>query len=56
MIDESDHAPTRGAQDVYGTLRDHLDAQRMKLARLVDTDVPSFGHLVQSLAIPPIVP
>jgi len=55
MIDESDHAPTRGAGEVYTLLADQLDEQRTQLQHLLDEQIPSFGDLVQSLAIPPIV-
>jgi septation ring formation regulator EzrA len=55
MIDESDHPPTKGAGEVYTMLRDQLDEQRKQLQQLLDEHIPSFGDLVQSLAIPPIV-
>ncbi|MGI8854974.1 MAG: WD40/YVTN/BNR-like repeat-containing protein [Thermomicrobiales bacterium] len=55
MIDESDHAPTKGAGEVYDLLKDQIDEQRKKLQQLLDEHIPSFGDLVQSLAIPPIV-
>lgn len=55
MIDESDHAPTRGAGEVYTMLSDQLDEQRKHLQHLLNEHIPSFGDLVQSLAIPPIV-
>ncbi|MDQ6832253.1 MAG: glycosyl hydrolase, partial [Chloroflexota bacterium] len=55
MIDESDHAPTKGAGEVYAMLNDQLDEQRKQLQQLLDEHIPSFGDLVQSLAIPPIV-
>jgi hypothetical protein len=54
MIDESDHAPTRGAGEVYDMLSDQVAAQRKQLQQLMDEHVPGFGDLVQSLAIPPI--
>ena len=55
MIDESDHAPTKGAGEVYEMLGEQLDEQQKKLQQLLDEHIPSFGDLVQSLAIPPIV-
>jgi hypothetical protein len=55
MIDESDHVPTKGAGEVYTMLHDQLDEQRKELQQLLDEHIPSFGDLVQSLAIPPIV-
>ena len=36
-------------------LEEQLDEQRKKLQQLLDENIPSFGDLVQSLAIPPIV-
>lgn len=55
MIDESDHIPTRGAGEVYTMLEGHVEAEQKKFQQLLDETVPSFGDLVQSLAIPPIV-
>jgi hypothetical protein len=54
MIDESDHAPTQGANEVYDMLSDQVAEQRQRLQQLMDEHVPGFGDLVQSLAIPPI--
>jgi hypothetical protein len=55
MIDESDHAPTQGANEVYDMLSDQVAEQRRLLQELMDEHIPGFGDLVQSLAIPPIV-
>ena len=55
MIDESDHAPTQGAGEVFTMLDGQLDTQQKQLQALLDEQVPGFGDLVQSLAIPPIV-
>jgi photosystem II stability/assembly factor-like uncharacterized protein len=55
MIDESDHSPTQGAHEVYALLREQLDEQRQRLARLLDERLPAFSELLQSLGVPPIV-
>src|SRR5205823_14686369 len=54
MIDESDHAPTGGAQEFYAELKTQLDAQRRKLKRVVDGPVKAFSELIQKAAVPPI--
>jgi len=54
MIDESDHAPTTGAQEFYAELKTQLDAQRRKLKRLVDGPVKAFGELIQKEGVPAI--
>jgi photosystem II stability/assembly factor-like uncharacterized protein len=54
MIDESDHAPTRGAHEVYEMLRGQLDEQRRRWAELLDGPVKSFGDLVRSEGVPAI--
>jgi hypothetical protein len=56
MIDESDDAPTRGAHDLYAQLRGQLEAQRRTLDEVLEGSARSFGDLVKSLDIPPIVP
>jgi (p)ppGpp synthase/HD superfamily hydrolase len=54
MIDESDHAPTAGAQEFYAELKTQLDAQRRKLKRLIDGQVKAFSDLIQKEGVPPI--
>ena len=54
MIDESDHAPTAGAQAFYAELKTQLDAQRDNLQKLVDGPVKTFSALVQKEGVPPI--
>jgi hypothetical protein len=36
-------------------LGEQIDEQKKQLQQLLDEHIPSFGDLVQSLAIPPIV-
>ncbi len=54
MIDESDHAPTRGAQEVYEMLRSQLEAQLARLKKLVDGPVKSFNELILAEGLPPV--
>jgi photosystem II stability/assembly factor-like uncharacterized protein len=56
MIDESDHAPTQGARDVYGVLSAELEQHRQRLASILDQRLPEFTELLRSLEIPPIAP
>jgi len=54
MIDESDHAPTAGAQEFNAELKTQLEAQRRKLKRLIDGQVKAFSDLIQKEGVPPI--
>jgi hypothetical protein len=54
MIDESDHAPTRGAIELYAELRRQLEERRRKLAEVLDEPVRGFNELVGSLGVPPV--
>jgi photosystem II stability/assembly factor-like uncharacterized protein len=54
MVDESDHAPTRGAQELYAELRRQLEERRRKLAELMDEPVRGFNELVASVGIPAV--
>jgi hypothetical protein len=54
MIDESDHAPTQGARDVYAVLSAELEQHRQRLASILDQRLPEFTELLRSLEIPPI--
>jgi hypothetical protein len=56
MIDESDDAPTAGAREVYEMLRGQLEEQRAALQRLLDGPLAEFTALLQSEAVPAIVP
>ncbi|MBV9173101.1 MAG: glycosyl hydrolase [Chloroflexi bacterium] len=55
MVDESDHAPTRGAQEVYEQLRSQLDDVRRRFDQLLQTEVKQFSERVQSLNVPAIL-
>jgi photosystem II stability/assembly factor-like uncharacterized protein len=56
MIDESDHAPTRGAVEVFESLGAQVEEVQGRLRRLLVDEVSRFGTLIQTAAIPPIVP
>jgi photosystem II stability/assembly factor-like uncharacterized protein len=48
MIDESDHAPTRGAHEVYDLLREQLEAQQMRLTEIVNGPLKAFNDLIRT--------
>ena len=52
MIDESDHAPTRQAHEVYGNLSEDAVTYRQRLSSIVDGDVASFTGLLQRHSVP----
>ena len=54
MIDESDHAPTQGATEVFATLSDQVSAARATFQRLLTTDVKAFNELVRASDVPPV--
>jgi hypothetical protein len=56
MIDESDHAPTQGARDVYAVLSGELEQHRQRLASILEQRLPEFTEVLRSLEIPPIAP
>lgn len=54
MIDESDHAPTAGAREVYAQLAQGVQEQMDGLQRLLDTDVRAFNDLVRAEELAPV--
>ena len=52
MIDESDHPPTRQAQEVYANLAEDAATYRQRLNSIVSSDVESFTSLLQRHNIP----
>ena len=54
MIDESDHAPTRGATEVYDLLSGQLEAQRRQLREVLDQPLSEFNAVVSALGIQPV--
>jgi hypothetical protein len=51
-IDESDHAPTSQAQEVYGNLAEDVASAKFQVQRLTDDDVSAFIAKVQSAGVP----
>ena len=56
MIDESDHAPTHGAREVYDTLVAQLETQRRALAEALDSPLRAFNEALTTLKIPLVGP
>jgi hypothetical protein len=54
MIDESDHAPTRGATEVYDLLSGQLEAQRRQLSEVLEQPLSEFNAVVSALGIQPV--
>jgi DNA repair exonuclease SbcCD ATPase subunit len=52
MIDESDHAPTQQAREVYGNLAEDAVTYRQRLGTLVDSDIGAFTSLLQRHNVP----
>ncbi len=55
MIDESDHAPTQQAHEVYGNLAEDAVTYRQRLGTIVDSDIGAFTSLLQSHNVPMIL-
>jgi photosystem II stability/assembly factor-like uncharacterized protein len=55
IIDESDHAPTRGATDVFATLAAQVEDVQARLRAVVATDVAQFASRIREAGIPVIV-
>jgi hypothetical protein len=56
MIDESDHPPTRGADEVFALLGAQVETTQAALRRLIAEDLTRFSDLLHLAGIPPIVP
>ena len=56
MIDESDHAPTKGAQEVFAMLSAQVQEAQGRLRTLLEEDVARFSEVVRDAGIPAIVP
>jgi photosystem II stability/assembly factor-like uncharacterized protein len=54
IIDESDHAPTRGAQEVYDQLSEQLQAELQKLKEVFEGPLKSFNELIQKEGVLPV--
>ncbi|MDE3230188.1 MAG: glycosyl hydrolase [Chloroflexota bacterium] len=55
MIDESDDAPTRGAQEVYALLSGQASERRADLDRLLSEDVAAFNTEARTAGVPAVV-
>jgi hypothetical protein len=54
MIDESDHAPTQGAHEVYDMLRAQQEAQLNRLKVLNEGPIASFNELIRAEGVPAV--
>jgi hypothetical protein len=55
MIDESDHAPTRGSREVFERLSAQVEATQSSVRKLLAEDVARFAELIAAAGVPPIV-
>jgi len=55
MIDESDHAPTRAALEVFDSLGARVEEVQGQLRQVATAEVDHFGELIRAAGIPPIV-
>jgi hypothetical protein len=55
MIDESDDAPTRGAQEVFALLSGQARERRADLDRLLSADVAAFNAEARTAKVPAVV-
>lgn len=54
MIDESDDAPTQGANEVFADLSSRVDAQQEKLNQAVSTDLAAFNKKISESGVAPV--
>jgi hypothetical protein len=55
MIDESDHAPTKGAQEVFEQLRGQVAEVQGRLQSLLAEEVGRFDGLIREAGLPAII-
>ncbi len=55
MIDESDDAPTQGANEVFEDLGKRVDEQKKKVDQIVSDDLTAFNKKVSESGISPVV-
>lgn len=55
MIDESDDAPTRGAQEVFALLDQQTHERRADLDRLLSEDVAAFNAEARNAEVPAVI-
>jgi small-conductance mechanosensitive channel len=51
MIDESDDAPTEGAEEVFQSLSERVDARAQQLRKIVSDDIAAFNAKVQEAGL-----
>ncbi len=51
-IDESDHAPTAQAQEVYGNLAEDVTSARYRVQQFVDDEVAAFSAKLEAAGVP----
>ncbi len=51
-IDESDHAPTAQAQEVYGNLAEDVTSVRYRAQQFVDDEVAAFSAKLEAAGVP----
>ncbi len=54
MVDESDHAPTQGAEEVYGHLSEDIVTQKARLQQVIADEVAKLNDLIAKAKLPPI--
>jgi hypothetical protein len=54
MIDESEHAPTRGAHEVYAQLESQFSEQRASLAEALEQPLQEFNAVVSAADVKPV--
>jgi hypothetical protein len=54
MVSESEHAPTRGATDLYEQLRTELDEQQRKLTQALAEPLAEFNAAVSAVGLQPV--
>ena len=54
MIDESDDAPTQGAQEVFDSLGERVDERSNRLSRIISGDLAAFNAKVQQAGLAPV--
>jgi hypothetical protein len=54
MVDESDDAPTLGAQEVFALLHEQVGDVQRRLRELLDGDVAAFNDLVRAAGLPAV--
>ena len=54
LIDESDDAPTEGAEEAFASLGERVDMRDQQLRKIVSDDIAAFNTKVQQAEIAPV--